>query len=320
MKPAALADAAEWRKKSAPIAAALIAPIAAQPRRPHRVIIIPDDLLWKVPFEALPVRDGTARGERPRDATRRSLATLGRAASAADAAAAAAPNASTVRDCRRAGDSRPRSGRRSRSRQPAWKEPDAEVVPRRGRRRSPASTAIAATVTRGPDATEAAMRTAFATADVAPCRRALPGERRDAAPVVPRRRPCCRATSPTTDPQTRRTLRHDGRWEFAGLVSGKGAHARARGSRCDRRSAAAGAARRHGRARLGRCRGRRASVVVGRWPADGFTPNALLGAFHREMAKGMSIGDAWRPPSRPQRAAGDAPAAWSGARLIGAVR
>ena len=64
-----------------------------------------------------------------------------------------------------------------------------------------------------------------------------------------------------------------------------------------------------------------ASVVVGRWPMDGFTPNALLGALHADLAKGKSIGEAWAAAVTAARATGgDAPAAWSGARVIGAVR
>ena len=58
MQPAVLRDVVEWRKKAVPIAAILLEPIAARLRDRDRITIVPDDFLWKVPFEALPDGEG----------------------------------------------------------------------------------------------------------------------------------------------------------------------------------------------------------------------------------------------------------------------
>ena len=58
MLPAALADAAAWKKAAAPLSAALLASLDARLTARRHAIVIPDDLLWKVPFEALPTADG----------------------------------------------------------------------------------------------------------------------------------------------------------------------------------------------------------------------------------------------------------------------
>src|SRR5262249_17601353 len=57
MQPAVLQDVAEWRKRAAPLAAALPDPIASRLADRDRVVFVPDDLLWKVPFDALPAGD-----------------------------------------------------------------------------------------------------------------------------------------------------------------------------------------------------------------------------------------------------------------------
>src|SRR5262249_3585092 len=64
MQPAVLQDVAEWRKRAAPLAAALLDPIASRLADRDRVVFVPDDLLWKVPFDALPAGDAgrLARG------------------------------------------------------------------------------------------------------------------------------------------------------------------------------------------------------------------------------------------------------------------
>jgi lysozyme family protein len=59
------------------------------------------------------------------------------------------------------------------------------------------------------------------------------------------------------------------------------------------------------------------SVVVGRSPADAFTSDALLSAFHRELAKGSTVGAAWSAAVTAAAASSPAPAAWTGLRLLG---
>ena len=51
MQPAVLESRAEWRKQTTPIAALLHEPIADRLRNRDRIVVVPDELPWKVPFE-----------------------------------------------------------------------------------------------------------------------------------------------------------------------------------------------------------------------------------------------------------------------------
>jgi hypothetical protein len=60
------------------------------------------------------------------------------------------------------------------------------------------------------------------------------------------------------------------------------------------------------------------SLVIGRWPADGFSRDAFLAALHAQLAKGVPIGEAWRAATVSAREkAGAAPSGWAGLRLLG---
>ena len=60
------------------------------------------------------------------------------------------------------------------------------------------------------------------------------------------------------------------------------------------------------------------SLVIGRWPADGFSRDAFLALLHAQLAKGVPIGEAWRAATVSAREkAGAAPAGWAGLRLLG---
>src|SRR5258708_27108104 len=85
-KAAVLRDVVEWRKKAVPIATVLLDPIAARLRDRDRLVIVPDDLLWKLPFEALPAGE-TDLSSQARVTYATSLATLTVQRSAAAAAA-----------------------------------------------------------------------------------------------------------------------------------------------------------------------------------------------------------------------------------------
>lgn len=58
MTPATLADAAEWRRASAPLFGAVPAEVLALLASVRRAVIVPDGVLWRVPFEAVPAADG----------------------------------------------------------------------------------------------------------------------------------------------------------------------------------------------------------------------------------------------------------------------
>ena len=50
------------------------------------------------------------------------------------------------------------------------------------------------------------------------------------------------------------------------------------------------------------------SLVIGRWPADGFSRDAFLSLLHAQLAKGVPIGQAWRAATVSAReTAGAAP-------------
>jgi CHAT domain-containing protein len=56
--PAALRSAEAWRTASADLVAAIPPDILARMAAAPRAIVVPDDVLWRVPFEALPVKAG----------------------------------------------------------------------------------------------------------------------------------------------------------------------------------------------------------------------------------------------------------------------
>ena len=56
--PAALKDAQVWGRRSAPLSDAVLAPAKAVLDGRDTCVIVPDDRLWRVPFEALPIEDG----------------------------------------------------------------------------------------------------------------------------------------------------------------------------------------------------------------------------------------------------------------------
>jgi hypothetical protein len=59
------------------------------------------------------------------------------------------------------------------------------------------------------------------------------------------------------------------------------------------------------------------SLVVARWPADGFKSDELLLALHRGLANGASVGEAWAAAVSAAAATSRAPQGWTGLRLLG---
>jgi tetratricopeptide (TPR) repeat protein/CHAT domain-containing protein len=303
LEPATLADLAAWRPKSAPIAAAVIAPIALNLADARSVIIIPDDVLWRVPFEALPSGEG-ALGARLRVRYASSIATLVRQRAAAEAAASPAATvtatllvAPAIPDAVRTQLTLAQSG---------WKAPDEEG----GLARASALAAIygdAATVRAKADASEETARAALATADV--IHLAGPFQASGASPLF-----SFAVLSGSGD-----AAAADGRWELREWFQGEGTTTRARVIVVSD-GASLGASGSGGvmdalawaSAALGV-----PSVVIGRWPADAFTTDALLSAFHRELAKGSTVGAAWSAAVTAAAATSPAPSAWTGLRLLG---
>jgi hypothetical protein len=59
------------------------------------------------------------------------------------------------------------------------------------------------------------------------------------------------------------------------------------------------------------------SIVLGRWPAEGFLSDTLLTTFDEQLAKGVSTNEAWAVAVKAARKDAPGPAAWTGLRLIG---
>jgi tetratricopeptide (TPR) repeat protein len=299
---AVLQDPVEWRKKAMPIATALLDPIAAKLRDRDRIVIVPDDVLWRVPFEALPAGDGDlSSGARVTYAT--SLETLAAeraipAPAPADHLVAGIAGAPSIPAVIRAQVALISQG---------WKEPDADVS-------LAAAGAVAkaygdaATLETAADANEAAVRALLESSDivhvVAPLQMSGP------TPLFSSLLLGGGADTPD----------NDGRWEAREWFN---MHGRARvlvmpdastfgaagvGGAMDTFAWAAAAAH-------------IPSLVVGRAPRDGFAPGAFIAALHAQLAKGVPVGEAWRAATLSVRAtAGPAPAGWAGLRLLGDPR
>jgi hypothetical protein len=56
--PSSVSDAEAWRRAARELVTLLPAPVLAQLTAARRVVVVPDDMLWRVPFEALPVGTG----------------------------------------------------------------------------------------------------------------------------------------------------------------------------------------------------------------------------------------------------------------------
>jgi hypothetical protein len=261
---------------------------------------VPDDLLWRVPFEALLAGEGDLSSQ-ARVTYATSLATLAVQRSVAEATAppghlvagiAAAPAIPAAIRAQAALTSQ------------GWKEPAADASLAAAREIAKVY-GDAATLRTGADATEAAVRALLETSDIvhvlAPLQISGP------TPLF-----SSLLLGGSVD-----TLENDGRWEAREWFNLDG---RARvmvipdastfgvagvGGAMDAFAWAAAAAK-------------VSFLVIGRWPGDGFAPEAFLSALHAQLAKGVPVGEAWRAATVSTREnAGAAPAGWAGLRLIG---
>ncbi len=296
LQPAVLQDAAAWRKRAAPLAAALLEPIAARLAGHQRVVIVPDDLLWKVPFEALPFGDrDLASAATVTYAT--SLATLSlqeqlsplpeRRASAV-VAAPVIPNAVRTQ---------------LHLMLPAWTPPDPAVAIAAAQAVT-ASYGEQATVQTATDASEVAVRALFGTADVLHLQ--VPLLVSSAAPMLSSILLASTGDSPAEDGrlETREWFGKTGRTRVIVLPDGSAFGVAGVGNAMDAlawSATAAGAS----------------TLVLGRWPADGFAADALAAMFHAKLAAGATPLDAWRAAVTTLREQIPAPSGWAGLRVIG---
>jgi hypothetical protein len=295
-----LKDAAEWRRKAIPLARILIEPIAARVKDRDRLVIVPDDLLWRVPFEALPAAEADL-SSRARVTYATSLATL----AAERRAAASAPTPDHVTAGVVAAPAIP-AGIRAQVAltSQGWKEPDAG-----------ASLAAAAEIAKayGPaaivktaaDATEAAIRSLLETSDVVHV--VAPLQMFGPTPLF----------SSVLLGGVADVPDNDGRWEAREWFNLNG-RARVMVVPDSSTFGAAGIAGAMDAFAWAAAAAHVSSLVIGRWPADGFTSEPFLSALHAQLAKGVPAADAWRAATVSARAkSGAAPAGWAGLRLIG---
>jgi hypothetical protein len=313
MKPAVLQDAAEWRKAAEPLRRALLAPIADKLRDRVTCLVVPDDVIWKVPIEALPLRsaqggpDGDADlGARMQVTYATSFATLAierRVASArvtpaiVDAAPArgAFVVAPAIADAVRA---------ELALTQPGWKGPDASASQARVDAAAKPY-GDAAIVKSGADATKPAVHALFAGTDAVHL--SAPMHVSGPAPLF------SSVLLASPDGGAPDAARWEAREWFA--VDG-----RARVLVLDDASTfgAAGVAGAMDTLAWAAAAAGVSTVVVARWPSDAFSLDALETALHTELAKGSPPAVAWRAAVKAAREGSAAPAGWAGLRLIGA--
>ena len=301
MQPAVLSDAAEWQKLSSPIATTLLGAIAERLSGRDRCTIVPDDLLWKIPFEALSL-GGSALAARLRVGYATSLAAMTLEAGATGNR----QTRPTVSAALFAAPVIPESVRTQMTlAQTGWKAPD-EPSTLRATTEDARPYGDSAAIKASADATEAALRAALDTADV--LHLAAPFQASGASPLF----------SMVVLAGTGDQLQNDGRWEVREWFRGT-SHANvavvADGSSFGS-AGVAGAmdAIAWASASLGV-----PMLVVARWPSDGFANDDLFAAFHAALAKGTAPAAAWTSAVTAARAKNAAPVAWAGARLIGAA-
>jgi tetratricopeptide (TPR) repeat protein len=307
MKPAVLQNAAEWRKAAEPLRRSLLAPIADRLRDRTSCVIVPDDVIWKVPIDALP--DGDADlGARMQVTYATSFATLARerrlaAATVTQAIVDAAPPvrgafivAPAIADAVRA---------QLALTQPGWKEPDAGAAQARAQA-SASAYGDAGTVQSAADATKSAVRALFTDRDVvqvsAPVHVSGPTPLFSSVLLAA-------GNSASTDAsrwEAREWFAVDGRARVLVLDDASTFGAAGVGGAMDTLAWAAAAAG-------------VSAMVIGRWPADAFTLDVLEAAFHGELAKGAAPAAAWRAAVKAAREKSPAPAGWAGLRFIGGI-
>jgi len=300
MQAAVLKDAVDWRKKTMPIATTLLEPIAARLRDRARVVIVPDDVLWRVPFEALPMGEADLASQlRVTYAT--SLATLALQRRAPETAAPSGHPAAGIA----AAPAIPAAIRAQVAlTSQGWKEPDTEAS-----LAAAGETAKiygeAATMKTAGEATEAAVRALLDSSDVlhvlAPLQMSGP------APLFSSL--LLGGGGDTPD--------NDGRWEAREWFDLNG-RARVLVMPDASTFGGAGVAGAMDTFAWAAAAANVSSLVIGRWPRDGFAADGFLATLHRQLAKGVPIGEAWRAATvSARKQAGAAPAGWAGLRLLG---
>ena len=298
LEPGALRDAEEWISRSGPLAAALLAPVADRLVDRDWIVVLPDGLLWKIPFEALRVGDADLAA----------LASVTYATSLATWIQQAA--LSPAESGALAAIAGPELSSRLRARLaltlPGWSPPDAANAIDQMRTIADMYESRARAWS-GRDATEAAVRVAVDAADV--IHLAAPLHVTGASPLF--------STVLLADGDS--TPASDGRWEvrewFASagrarvvvLPDGRSFGAAGAGAAMDTLAWAAAAAG-------------IPALVIGRWPAEGFDQSDVIVEMYDWLAhmERLTAFEAWGAAVAAVHATERPPSAWAGLRFIGA--
>lgn len=312
MKPGVLQDVSAWRTAAEPLRRSLLAPISDHLRDRTRCTVVPDDMIWKVPIEALPDGDSDL-GARMRVTYATSFATLAaeRRARAETAASPAMPTAAAPGDAPSLSAgfvAAPAISDAARAQlamtQPGWKGPDPAAALARAQANATAY-GDAGTLKSGSDATKPAVRALIDQMDVvhlsAPFQASAP------SPLF---------SSVLLAPADAASAPEDVRWEAREWFASQG---RARVLVLDDASTLGGAGVGGAMDTLAWAAAAAgvATIAISRWPADAFALDALEMAFHSELVKGSAPADALQTAASRARAKSAAPAAWAGLRLIG---
>jgi hypothetical protein len=300
MKPEVLQDVAAWKVAAEPLRGLLIAPISDKLRDRTRCVIVPDEVLWKVPFEALPDGDGDL-ASRMTVSYATSLTTL---ALQRQIPASARPDQPRVNAAFVAAPAIPPAIRAQLAlTQPGWKEPDAAAALARVQESGKAY-GDGATVRSADEATKPAVRELLGTADVLQ----VSGPFHVSGPA-PLFSSLLLAGASDAAPDA---VRWEAREWFAAKASvrllviddASTFGAAGAGGALDTLAWAAAAAG-------------VPAIVTARWPSDAFVLEALEPALHAEVSQGRGAAEALHAVAAGARAKSTAPAAWAGLRLIG---
>ena len=302
LEPATLRSVEDWRRASMDLVAAIPPPAWTAMSTSSDLTIVPDDVLWRVPFDALPAGAGWL-------ADRTTIVYAGSVTALVRAPAVPPPTAASLLAIGAPG--LPGAVRdRVAATAPGWnlrspEQTDAELRRVAGPYTEPAAVLLAATA-----ATEPALRAQAPNAGSIHI--AAPFRMNSASPLFSR---VLLATDPTT---VERVSENDGMLESREVMN-LDLHARAvvlsDGAAASMRDGAAAAETVQWSWRAAGV----PSLVLARWTADGDAPAELLGALHAQLHAGASPARALQDAGAAMRAreATRAPYYWAGWMVIG---
>ena len=290
----------EWRKRALPLAD-FAKPLAARLNGYNRVVVLPDDLLWRVPFEALEVEEGKDLASLASVTYATSLTTLAmqRRNVSPPSETPGQPTFAAIAAPTLSPDLREQLSIAA----PGWTAPDMDVGVEAAKTLA-SLYGESRKVISGADATKAAAQSLLDSADVLLI--AAPVQMNSANPLFSS---VLLAPGSAGDDTGRWTLREwfstPGHARILSLPDGSAFGGKRLGAAMD---ALAWAAAAEGVSTL----------VIGRWPATAFENDTVATSFHESLTKSSSPLDALRAAIAAARAKGkDAPSQWDGLRLVG---